>query len=318
MADISENYIKQIELVQKNESTGNNESTFINIGSPHLKRITYSKLKDLKDNGKLEEGTWYRITDYGSGGETLDFYGHAFDILVLAVSNNKLSEECRATHHVEPDTYFGEGIHAWKIWYSVNDDKYGKIYRMIDEYGNDCPYDFKNVKVNREVNKGYTFLTTGGEDASLPSSSLSCKNNIILSDSKSITLKGETKIENNIIGRECSNILLTNSNNVTILDNCRDIKCETCRKCYEVKIGTNCNNLIFSGDDEKSFEHIYVDADTKNVIINSSSPKVVHDIYIHHSVSGGEIMYNIIYDKDMNCIQHYEKNQKGVICNWHV
>ena len=65
MADISENYIKQIELVQKNESTGNNESTFINIGSPHLKRITYSELKILKDHGKLEEGTWYRITDYG-------------------------------------------------------------------------------------------------------------------------------------------------------------------------------------------------------------------------------------------------------------
>ena len=293
MADISENYIKQIELVQKNESTGNNESTFINIGSPHLKRITYSELKILKDNGKLEEGTWYRIT----------FYGHVFDILVLAVSNNKLSEECRATHHVD-DTYFGEGINAWKIWYSVNDDKYGKIYRMIDEYGNDCPYDFKNVKVNG----GYTFSIEEGKDASL---SPLCSNNIILSDNN-ITLKGGTEIKNNIIGRECSNILLTNSNNVTILDNCRDI---TCKKCYEVKIGTNCNNLIFSDDgDDISFKHIYVDADTENVTIESSGPKEVHDIYIHHSVSGE----TIFYDKDVNCIQHYEKNQNGVICNWHV
>lgn len=310
MADISENYIKQIELVQKNESTGNNESTFINIGSPHLKRIKCSDLKNLKDNGKLEEGTWYRITDYGSGGETPDFYGHAFDILVLAVSNNKLSEECRATHHVKnntPDPYFGEGINAWKIWYSVNDDKYGKIYRMIDEYGNDCPYDFKNVKVNG----GYTFSIEEGKDASLSSS---CINNIILSDNN-ITLKGEMEIKNNIIGRECSNILLTNSNNVTILDNCSDIKCETCKKFYEVKIGTNCNNLIFLDEgDDISFKHIYVDADTKNVIIKSTGLKVVHDIYIHHSVSGE----TIVYDKDVNCIQHYEKNQNGVICNWHV
>lgn len=310
MADISENYIKQIELVQKNESTGNNESTFINIGSPHLKRIKCSDLKNLKDNGKLEEGTWYRITDYGSGGETPDFYGHAFDILVLAVSNNALSEECRATYHVVdniPDTsYFGDDIHAWRIWYSIdNTDTYGKIYRMIDKWGNDCPYDFKNVKVN----EGYTFLTPGGEDASL--SSLLCRNNIILSDSKSITLKGEMEIKNNIIGRKCSNILLTNSNNVTILDNCKGIECN---KCYEVKIGTNCNNLTFYGDYENSFKHIYVDADTKNVIIESRGPKVVHDIYIHHSVSG-EI---IDYDKDVNCIQHYEKNQNGVICNWHV
>lgn len=307
MADISENYIKQIELVQKNESTGNNESTFINIGSPHLKRITYSELKNLKDNGKLEEGTWYRITDYGNGGETPDFYGHAFDILVLAVSNNKLSEECRATHHVEPDTYFGEGIHAWKIWYSVNDNKYGKIYRMIDEYGNDCPYDFKNVKVNGR----YTFSISEGIDASLSSS---CKNNIILSDNN-ITLKGETKIENNIIGRECSNIFLTNSNNVTILDNCEGIECNNC---YEVKIGTNCNNLIFS-DDVNSFKHIYVNADTENVTITSSviteeGLKIAHDMYIHHTVSGETIEYST----DTKCIQHYEKNQDGVICNWHV
>ena len=312
MADISENYIKQIELVQKNESTGNNESTFINIGSPHLKRITYLELKNLKDNGKLEEGTWYRITDYGAGGETPDFYGHVFDILVLAVSNNKLSEECRATHHVEnntPDPYFGEGINAWKIWYSVNDDKYGKIYRMIDEYGNDCPYDFKNVKVNG----GYTFSIEEGKDASLTPS---CRNNIILSDNN-ITLKGKTEIQNNIIGRECSNILLTNSNNVTILDNCRDI---TCNNCYEVKIGTNCNNLTFS-DDVNSFEHVYVDADTKNVTITSSvitkeNLKIAHDMYIHHNVS--EETEPISYLTDMDCIQHYEKNQKGELCIWHV
>ena len=175
---------------------------------------------------------------------------------------------------------------------------------MIDEYGNDCPYDFKNVKVNG----GYTFSIEEGKDASLLPL---CKNNIILSD-ENITLKGETEIQNNIIGRECSNILLTNSNNVTILDNCSNI---TCKKCYEVKMGTNCNNLIFSDNgDNISFKHIYVDADTENVTIKSSGPKEVHDIYIHHSVSGEKI----VYDKDVNYIQHYEKNQNGVICNWHV
>lgn len=309
MADISENYIKQIELVQKNESTGNDESTFINIGSPHLKKIKCSELKKLKSEGKLEEGTWYRITDYGNGIDNDIFYGHVFDILTLAVSNNKLSEECRATHHVEnniSDTYFSDDIHAWRIWYSIDDTTYicGKIYRMIDKWGNDCPYDFKNVKVNG----GYTFSISEGVDASLTSL---CKNNIILSDNN-ITLKGETEIENNIIGKGCSNIILTNSNYVTILDNCENI---TCNNCDEVKIGRNCSGLTFSLDGKK-FERIYVDSDTKKVSITStvSTIQLIHDIHIHNSVSDGIISY----DKNIGCIQHYEKNQKGEVCNWHV
>ena len=49
---------------------------------------------------------------------------------------------------------------AWQLWYSLDNDTerfawandslgHGVIYRMIDEYNNDCPYDFKNIQFKR-------------------------------------------------------------------------------------------------------------------------------------------------------------------------
>lgn len=124
----------------------------------NLINITYSGLKSLRDSSKLVPGRWYRITDYEcttSASGTSSAH-HQFDIVVLALSNNNLSEEARAIQH-EEDTYFANNnLLAWKIWYTIDNDntKYswadtvngkGVIYRMIDELNNDCPYDFKNV-----------------------------------------------------------------------------------------------------------------------------------------------------------------------------
>ena len=78
----------------------------------------------------------------------------------MASEKNKLQEECYAIQH-EGDTYFANcNLAAWKIWYCLDNDntKYmwadttngkGVIYRMIDEWQNDCPYDFKNVQFRR-------------------------------------------------------------------------------------------------------------------------------------------------------------------------
>ena len=57
----------------------------------------------------------------------------------------------------------------------------GVIYRMVDEWGNDCPYDFKNIEFYREVGElpydwYYTFHCNG-EDVSLQSNR--CLNNYI-------------------------------------------------------------------------------------------------------------------------------------------
>lgn len=124
--------------------------------------ITWSELKTLRDSSKLIPGHRYRITDYQCTTTQVGTQsaGHQFDIIVIADSTNKLNEKTRACSH-DGDNYFKDSnLSAWQLWYSLDndtkrfawaDDNSGKgvIYRMIDEYNNDCPYDFKNIQFKR-------------------------------------------------------------------------------------------------------------------------------------------------------------------------
>ena len=131
--------------------------------------ITQTELKSLKDNNQLSPGTLYRITDYQCTVK-YDYQsaGHQFDIIVLALSKNTLSEDAKAALH-EGDTYFANSkLEAWELKYRLdNDGTYtwvpnndGVIYYMKDEWDNECPYDFKNVKVKpgNQVNQNVTNL----------------------------------------------------------------------------------------------------------------------------------------------------------------
>ena len=128
--------------------------------------LTYEELKSLRDSAQLIPGQQYRITDYitTTVQENTQSAGHQFDIIVLALTANKLSEQAHAAIH-EGDTYFteaGANLAAWELWYCLDNDtdKFiwadsingkGVIYRMIDEFNNDCPYDFKNIKFKRGI-----------------------------------------------------------------------------------------------------------------------------------------------------------------------
>ena len=69
---------------------------------------------------------------------------------------------------INSNEYFADAnLNAWKIWYCLDNDdtRYkwadtengkGVIWRMIDEWGNDCPYDFKNVQFKRYAILGIT------------------------------------------------------------------------------------------------------------------------------------------------------------------
>ncbi len=130
-----------------------------------IKHITYAQLKSMRDTGTLVAGQWYRITDYVTtvaNDTEARSAGHVFDILVFATSQNTLSEEAKAIKSArDTDNYFADSnLDAWKIWYSLDNDVTrfawadaengtGVIYRMIDEWQNDCPYDFKNVQYKR-------------------------------------------------------------------------------------------------------------------------------------------------------------------------
>ena len=145
------------------------------------KNITYTELVDLRNNAQLNPGKLYRITDYTCTTTQANTRsaGHVFDIIVTADSVNTLNEEARAVQH-EADTYFRNcDLNAWKIWYCIDNDTNrfkwadatngkGVIYRMIDEFNNDVPYDFKNIQFkdpNSPGNNFYYYTFSGyGED----------------------------------------------------------------------------------------------------------------------------------------------------------
>lgn len=139
------------------------------IGSSVMESHTWLELITMRNNGTLVPGRYYRMTDYVTKvRSTLQYArttGYQFDLILLALSPNQFSERVSATFN-EDDWYFnarGANLSAWQIWYTIdnNSDRFdwadnsslgrGVIYRMIDEWNNDCPYDFKNIMfiVNR-------------------------------------------------------------------------------------------------------------------------------------------------------------------------
>lgn len=156
--------------------------------------IAYSQLKSLADSSSLIAGMTYRITDYitTSTQESTRSAGHPFDIVVQALSENALSETATAIRHEGDEHFANSSLSAWSIWYTLDNDTTrfawadaengkGVIYRMIDEWGNDCPYDFKNIQM-LDANNGaddtyyYTF-DSNGLDHSLNGSK--CFSNVI-------------------------------------------------------------------------------------------------------------------------------------------
>ena len=131
-------------------------------GSTTIENVTYAQLKAKRDNSQLVKGQQYRITDYvaTTTQEGTRSAGHAFDIIVIALSNSELSEEAKAIAH-SGDTYFANcELSVWELKYCLDNDTIrfawadetngkGVIYYMKDEWNNECPYDFKNIQFKR-------------------------------------------------------------------------------------------------------------------------------------------------------------------------
>lgn len=151
---------------------------------------TYTELKSWRDSNRLITGMRYRISDYvctTNGVDGITSAGKRFDIVVTALTTNKLSEFASALPN-ETNNQFPSNVNfsAWKIWYCLDNDTTrfswalddstgrGVIYRMIDEWENDVAYDFKNIKF-RPVGAGlhigslcFTFSADNGStDSSL-------------------------------------------------------------------------------------------------------------------------------------------------------
>ena len=390
-----------------------------NKSESSIKEITYSELKEAKDNGKLVPGQQYRITDYTctTAQAGTKSAGHVFDIIVTADNENTLNEEARAIHH-EGDTYFANSdLSAWKLWYCLDSDstrfnwavdsgkfidfgieeqsyrarfktteiinnvKYylfdfqglyigvtvvevgapcyliddtgsglqiqeevgsilniedieggkGIIYRMIDEFGNDIPYDFKNIQFYRQWNKEkqmwstissdntgvpcYTFSSLGNSSTiEFTDKSLYVVSNIHSNIIGEYIIKREnypdkqglnnicffgTDSYNNLFGRICynSSFKFSFSNN-SFRDSCYNNLFE--EYCYNNSFGKECSNNSFKN-------HFYNNSFGDNCSSNS------FNINCKNNIFGEACLNNIIGEACSDNIfgDHYSYNKIG-------
>ena len=236
-----------------------------NITSTTIIEITWSELKAKRDAGELTLGQLYRITDYQctTTESNTRSAGHQFDIIVLALTNNTLSEQAWAALH-SGDTYFANNnLSAWKLWYCLDNDTTrfawadntssngrGVIYRMIDEFNNDIPYDFKNIQFKHPINPNsssvyyYTFSNdTGSTDHSL-SISHWCFSNTI----KECLISNKKRLNHIVfVGYRC----YYNFFNVGCKDNYFDSSCSNnffSINCHDNSFGINCCDNFFGND----------------------------------------------------------------------
>lgn len=250
---------------------------------------TYAELKSMRDNGTLTPGMWYRITDYvcTTTQENTISAGNKFDVIVLATGTNSLSEQARAINHTpqdgETDYFANSNLSAWTIWYCLDNDTMrfawadstngkGVIYRMIDEWGNDVPYDFKNIKfkspldINTYPYYYYTFASENVEDNtdnSLDIINYCCFNTIKLAHEEIQYINcnlfiGAFSFENSLdcncinnlfeehsihitLGRECShNLFRSGCVNIILGFQCNYNKLG--KSCKTITFGGSCNN----------------------------------------------------------------------------
>ena len=242
------------------------------------KPITYQSLLDLREESKLKPGQFYRIIDYvtTTSQANTKSAGNLFDVIVLALANDTLAERAWACHR-DGDTYFqNSNLEAWQIWYCLDNDTSrfewavptsgggkGVIYRMIDEFGNDCPYDFKNIQFYRQwdlsesswsiissSNIGtpcYTFSSAGnGSTLSFTDFSLKSLNEVYSNVIKEYINYNFKQALNNIcfFGGECSsNTFGDNCYNNTFGAMCSYNAFGT--NCYNNTFGDNCKNNTF-------------------------------------------------------------------------
>lgn len=122
-------------------------------------------MKALYDAKQLEGGQWYRITDYetilsSSLGDARSA-GHRFDILVMALDNENLSEDAKATWHEYPDDYIPSDTSA-----SDYQEKYNEVhyfdYSDLNAWElkyrfNPEPNDFGWITANNAIKVGDVF-----------------------------------------------------------------------------------------------------------------------------------------------------------------
>ena len=238
-------------------------------------QITYTELKSLRDVGTLVPGQQYHITDYQctttqTGTKSAE---HAFDIIVTADDESALNEVARAVKHEFDDPeqdYFKDcNLSAWKIWYCLDNDTTrfawadatngkGVIYRMIDEWNNDVPYDFKNILFYRQWNEAKQLWSTiSSDNTGVPCYTFSLSGNSSTTSFTDMSLLGSNSIYSNVIRK------YVNDNKQTLSN-----ICFFGNNCYSNTFGDNCSNNTFGNNCSRNTFGAYY---SKNIFSNSCS-----------------------------------------------
>ena len=165
----------QEDVATSNDTVGEHDRILWDIIIPHITPtyITYAELKKLVVGKKLNMLSTYILTDYhpilsNKYSETAQSTDKSkFALMLIANTNSTFFHECLAVKLTSNKNSI-ESVYGLKILYDFNNDKNkydwidesggkGVIYRMIDEYGNDCPYDFYNIMFKFGGTYYYTF-----------------------------------------------------------------------------------------------------------------------------------------------------------------
>src|SRR5574344_577270 len=147
-----------------------NASDFVEDFISNATNILYADLLALINNNELIPGSSYRITNYSTTTVHANTQSavHNFDVIVTALSTNELSENAKCVRKSGDAYFFNAKLEVWEIKYCINNDTSrfawanningkGVIYYMKDEWGNECPYDFKNIQYLKNSVWVYTF-----------------------------------------------------------------------------------------------------------------------------------------------------------------
>ena len=269
-------YIKGVGTYDGTNAGGSDVKTLkYALDNNNLTEITWRDLVDLRNRGGLIPGMQYRITDYTCT-TTMDgtkSAGHIFDIIVTADDGGTLNEEARAIKHLG-DTYFINcDFSAWKIWYCLDNDTTrfawadnsndtngnpvgrGVIYRMIDEFNNDCPYDFKNIQFYRQWDSSKSLWSTiSSNNTGVPCYTFSSEGTISTTSFTDMSLSASNKVYSNVIKEHINprsnkqilnNICFFGNNNYsnTFRNNCSENTFGI--RCHSNTFGNNCDSNAF-------------------------------------------------------------------------
>ena len=161
-------------------------------------------------------------------------------------------EQAWAIKH-EGDTYFANSdLSAWRLWYCLDNDTTrfawadetetdgkpngrGVIYRMIDEFGNDCPYDFKNIQFYRQWDSRKSLWSTiSSDNTGVPCYTFSSSSNSATTLFTDTSLLAPNSIYSNVIGKYVNDNKQT-LNNICFFGN----------SCHSNTFGNSCQGNTF-------------------------------------------------------------------------